>query len=97
MTNILKIIGDRIVIRRKPLTIDTSLHVPENVARNDREPYEAEVVLCRDVLSEEIKPGDTILMDCRGSQPVVHNGEALDMVSTLDVIGVIEQTGGIRP
>lgn len=87
MTTI-KILGDRLLIRRKPSTSDSPIALPEGVEiRNPH--FEAVVVQVGTSLSEDLSPGDEIVVQALhtqlGSQPVDLNGQSLEIISTLDV------------
>lgn len=86
--NTIKILGDRLLIRRKPVVWDSLIEPPPGLeVRNAH--FEAVVVQVGTALTEDIKPGDLIVVQGLhtqvGSQLVLMDGEALEIISTLDV------------
>lgn len=85
-----KILGDRIMVRRRPA--ETTIVIPHKADPDAR--YEAEVVATGTRMTEEIAPGDRIIIQrvgIHGNEPqhIFHRGEKLELVSTLDVVGII--------
>lgn len=88
MTTI-KIIGDRLLIRRKQKALSDTLAIPDAVAQNNPERhFEAEVVEIGNALTEDVKAGDSIIVAHCGSQKVSYRGETLELISMLDVVGI---------
>jgi hypothetical protein len=95
MIAIKRILGDRLLIRRKPSWTGGKIVVAPGA--EDRElPFEALVVGVGSKLSEDIRPGDTVILaappslDRVGTRKVIWNGEPAELVSTLDVVGKVE-------
>lgn len=97
------LIGNRILIRRvdaeynRVLPKATADNLMLQQSANDREaPFEAMVFAVGAPLSEDLKPGDTVILaappsqDRVGTRRVLWNGEPCELVSTLDVIGKVE-------
>ncbi len=91
MTTIKRILGDRLLIRRLSASVNGAIIAPD-----DREaPFEALVVGVGADLSEAIKPGDKVLcaahpsQDRVGTRYVVWNGAQAELMSTLDVVGIL--------
>lgn len=94
-----RVLGDRILIRRKPEMGEILIFK----GPDDREPpFEALVVGVGAKLSEDIKPGDTVMLaapvsqDRVGTRKVIWNGEPAELVSSLDVVGIIWPTAMAR-
>lgn len=88
MTNI-KIIGDRLLIRRKHKAMSEALVIPDAVVANHPERhFEATVTQVGDKPSEEVAIGDSIIVTHCGSQKVIVNGEELEIISMLDVVAI---------
>lgn len=85
--NLIRIIGDRLLVREiiKPSPVE----IPETVKCYSDEPWECEVVKVGDKLSEDIKPGDRLLVQRTGDQTANHGGEVLRLISTKAVIGIL--------
>ena len=90
MKYVRKILGDRIMVRRRPAK--TAIVIPHQADPDSR--YEAEVVATGTRMTEEISPGDAVIIQrvgIQGNEPqhIMHRGEKLELVSTLDVAAVI--------
>lgn len=90
MQYVRKILGDRIMIRRRPA--ETTIVIPHKADPDAR--YEAEVIATGTRMTEEIAPGDRVIIQrvgIQGNEPqhIFHRGEKLELVSTLDVVGII--------
>lgn len=94
MTTITTILGDRLLIRRKPAE-PTSAIVAVPGADDREQPFFATVVAVAWTLTEPIKPGDTVLcaappsQDRVGTRAVLWQGEPAELMSTLDVVGIV--------
>lgn len=89
MKHVHQILGDRLMVRRKPS--HSIIVLPEGIDPQSR--YEAVVVATGSKMTEEIAPGDTVIIQRVGiqgneAQPIFHGGEKLELVSTLDVMAI---------
>lgn len=87
MTNLLKILGNRLVIKRQAL-METTIALPASATR--REPFLAIVIAIGQMKDEVIQPGVTVLCEHCQSQAVIMDGKPLELISALDVLAVWE-------
>lgn len=83
------ILGDRIAVRR--VETPSVIAIPETVRPRGPWQFEADVVAVGASLSEDIAIGDRVLIEHRGEQETMHEGQLVWIVSTLAVMAKIER------
>lgn len=79
MSNILRLLGDdRLAVRE--IVKPSAVAIPDAVQRKSDGPWECEVVLASEKLTEPIKVGDRLLVGKTGDQTANHNGEVLRVI-----------------
>lgn len=98
MKTMTKILGNRIAVRKvegpfgpavRVLKGQSAIVTPENVKQHGPYQFEADVVAVGEKLTEDIKVGDRVLVDHRGEQEAMFDGQPCELVSVLAVAGII--------